>query len=128
MVFEEIAKPVTGLAGQKCLPCTGKVSVLLTLEESSEYLDQLGGDWKIAASSWYSGLVWNLQKTFKLTDFASAMKFIAAVGKIAEEEQHHPDFALIRYSYVQISIFTRTINGLSINDFIVAAKIDALVK
>ena len=55
------------------------------------------------------------------------MKFVNRVADLAEEEGHHPDIH-IHYNRVRFDIWTHAINGLSENDFILAAKIDALQK
>ena len=61
------------------------------------------------------------------SDFKTALKFVNAVGKIAEREGHHPDIA-IHYNQVVLDLWTHSIGGLSENDFIVAAKIDAMAE
>jgi 4a-hydroxytetrahydrobiopterin dehydratase len=53
------------------------------------------------------------------------MEFVNATAKIAREEDHHPDIT-IHYSKVTLELWTHAIGGLSENDFIVAAKVDAL--
>ena len=67
----------------------------------------------------------HLHKKFKFKNFVEAMKFINAIADIAEQEQHHPDF-YVHYNKVEIELWTHVINGLSENDFIVAAKIDKI--
>ena len=67
----------------------------------------------------------HLYKKFKFKNFLEAMKFVNAVAEIADQEQHHPDFC-VHYNKVEIQLWTHAINGLSENDFIVAAKIDKL--
>ena len=69
----------------------------------------------------------HLFKKFKFRDFTEAMKFINSVAEIAERENHHPDFC-VHYNKVEVEIWTHAVNGLSENDFIVAAKIDKLNK
>ena len=64
-------------------------------------------------------------KKFKFADFKEAMVFVNAVAAIAEGEGHHPDI-IISYNKVEITLFTHAIQGLSINDFIVASKIDLI--
>jgi 4a-hydroxytetrahydrobiopterin dehydratase len=66
-----------------------------------------------------------LQREFKFPDFAKAMKFVSKVAEIAEKEGHHPDIH-IHYDQVTLVLWTHAIGGLSENDFIVAAKINAL--
>ena len=67
-----------------------------------------------------------LKKTFTFKDFVTAMEFLNRVAEVAESEQHHPDFS-VHYNKVSFEIWTHTVKGLSENDFILAAKIDALV-
>ena len=67
----------------------------------------------------------HLYKKFKFKDFMEAMKFINSVADIAEREGHHPDFC-VHYNKVEVELWTHAINGLSENDFIVAAKIDKI--
>jgi 4a-hydroxytetrahydrobiopterin dehydratase len=67
-----------------------------------------------------------LKKTFTFKDFVTAMEFLNRVAEVAESEQHHPDFS-VHYNQVSFEIWTHTVRGLSENDFILAAKIDALV-
>jgi 4a-hydroxytetrahydrobiopterin dehydratase len=67
-----------------------------------------------------------IYKKRSLKHFVEALEFINGVGDLAEEEQHHPDLHLTGYRNVRIELTTHAIGGLSENDFIVAAKIDAL--
>ncbi len=64
-----------------------------------------------------------LRREFKFKDFRGAMAFVNLVAEIANEEDHHPDI-LISYNRVRITLSTHKISGLSMNDFIVAAKTD----
>lgn len=66
-----------------------------------------------------------LTRTFDLKTFPAAMNFVNALAALAESENHHPDFT-VRYSKVEISTWTHDVDGLSENDFILAAKIDRL--
>ncbi len=66
-----------------------------------------------------------LKREFRFPDFASALAFVNRVGEVAEREQHHPDIALA-WGRVVIGTYTHSIGGLSENDFILAATIDAL--
>lgn len=67
----------------------------------------------------------HLGKTFKFPDFKTALDFVNKVGAIAEAENHHPAIQL-RWGWVRIITWTHAINGLSENDFVLAAKIDGL--
>ncbi len=64
-----------------------------------------------------------LRREYKFRDFRQAMDFVNRVAGIANEEDHHPDI-FISYNKVRITLSTHKINGLSMNDFIVAAKTD----
>lgn len=73
---------------------------------------------------------WSLTETsitrdFLFKDFHEAMDFANGVAAIANEQDHHPDF-FISYSKVRLTLSTHKIGGLSMNDFIVAARIDLL--
>ena len=103
------------LTQKKCIPCEAGT---LPLEESKiiELLKEIPS-WTLKNS--------RLFKKFKFNDFIEAMKFINSIAEIAEQENHHPDFC-VHYSKVEIEIWTHAINGLSENDFILAAKIDKI--
>ena len=67
-----------------------------------------------------------LEKNFKFKNFVESQNFINDVGKISEDEGHHPDI-IFGWGYAKIKITTHAINGLSENDFILAAKIDKIL-
>ncbi len=69
----------------------------------------------------------SIRRTWSLKNFVQAMQLLQRVADLAEAEQHHPDLHLTGYRNVAIELTTHAIGGLSENDFIVAAKIDALV-
>ena len=64
-----------------------------------------------------------LEKNFKFKNFINSLDFVTKVGQISENENHHPDISL-GWGYAKIIITTHAIEGLSENDFILAAKID----
>ena len=103
------------LAQKKCVPCEGGVPPL-GKAEVERLLYQVSG-WSLSGK-------W-ITKEFKFKNFVAAMKFVNRVADLAEEEGHHPDIN-IHYNIVRFDIWTHAINGLSENDFILAAKIDAL--
>lgn len=67
-----------------------------------------------------------LRKTLKLADFMSVVRAIQRIADIAEAEDHHPDLHLTNYRKLVIDISTHAVGGLTENDFILAAKLDAL--
>jgi 4a-hydroxytetrahydrobiopterin dehydratase len=68
----------------------------------------------------------HLERAFAFADFASALAFVNRVGAIAEEENHHPDI-LLGWGKATVTTWTHSAGGLSENDFVLAAKIDALM-
>lgn len=105
------------LARKKCVPCEGGMPPLSSTE-ADRLLPELN-DWTI-----FDGI--RLEKSLRFKDFAAALAFINKVGEIAEEENHHPDFYLTGWNKVKFSLSTHAVGGLSMNDFILAAKIDEL--
>jgi 4a-hydroxytetrahydrobiopterin dehydratase len=67
-----------------------------------------------------------IRRDWKCKDFRGAIKLLNNVAALAEREQHHPDLHLEGYRNAWIELFTHAIGGLSENDFILAAKIDAI--
>ena len=104
-----------GLRDKKCVPCEGGVAPL-SKTETKRLLGQVRG-WTEQRRK--------LRRTLTFGDFRGAMAFVNRVAEIAEEEGHHPDFC-VHYSRVDFTVWTHAIGGLSENDFILAAKIDAI--
>ncbi|QDT64020.1 4a-hydroxytetrahydrobiopterin dehydratase [Calycomorphotria hydatis] len=106
------------LRAGRCKPCEGGVPKL----EREEAVAQLAEvpEWELNDDASMISRKW----TFK--NFVEGMDFLNKVAEIAEEDQHHPDLHLYGYRNVRIELMTHAIGGLSENDFIVAAKIDAI--
>ena len=100
----------TDLAAKKCVPCEGGVAAY-SLADAEAQLTHDGS---------------RIRRDWQFADFRSAIKALNNVAALAEREQHHPDLHLEGYRRVWIEIFTHAIGGLSENDFILAAKIDAI--
>ncbi len=66
-----------------------------------------------------------IEREFKCKDFRAAIAFVNQIADVAEAEGHHPDIS-IDYSRVKLTLWTKKIDGLSRNDFILAVKIDQL--
>lgn len=116
---------MTELTEIKCGPCEGGVDTL-TAEEAWD-LQQSTPNWAVSMI-WENGLPLScLKRSFKFDDFAQALELVNKIGKIAEEEGHHPDIEF-GWGYVRVVLLTHAIGGLSKNDFIVAAKIDQIIK
>lgn len=105
----------TGLTGRRCVPC-GPGTPKLDRARAESLLGELDG-WRIEEEK--------LVKRFSFKDFRLAMQFLNRVADVAEQEAHHPDFS-VHYNRVDFAISTHEVHGLSENDFILAAKIDAL--
>lgn len=105
----------TSLLYSKCVPCEGGTKPL-TRAEFSVYLPQVP-DWQVLDDL-------KLFKTFTFKDFSAALNFINQVGAIAQSEGHHPDINLHDFKKVDITLSTHAIGGLSVNDFILAVKIN----
>lgn len=103
------------LTEKKCAPCEGGVDPL-TRTEFEPYLEQVE-KWTVVNDK-------VIERQFEFKDFAKALAFVNKVGEIAEDEGHHPDIFIHGWNKVKISLWTHAINGLSINDFIVATKVD----
>ena len=101
----------------KCSACSGKTPKLNN-EDIQIYLGKIK-NWK---SNDEKELIY---KKFMFKSFKQSLAFANLVGEIAENEMHHPDLS-IGYGYCLILIHTHAIKGLSINDFILASKIDQI--
>jgi 4a-hydroxytetrahydrobiopterin dehydratase len=110
---------MSSLTEQHCKPCDGGVQPL-SPAEAERHMQQLDG-WQLSADAKL------INRGFKFKNFYHTMSFVNAVAYIANREDHHPDLQ-VGYDYCRIEYSTHAIKGLSINDFICAAKIDALGK
>ena len=105
------------LTQKKCVPCEGGTKPLGS-SEIAVYMSYLKTPWELDEEK-------EIEKKFQFKDFRESMQFVNSVAGIAESEGHHPDIK-ISYNKVKISLSTHAIGGLSINDFILASKIEAL--
>jgi len=108
------------LAKKKCVACDGNTPPFDTTE-IHKYLKKVDG-WDVKSDEKKS---FYLIKSFNFKNFEQSQVFVNQVGKIAEEENHHPDISF-GWGYCKIKIFTHAIKGLSESDFILAAKIDSI--
>jgi len=84
----------------------------MTREEVGQYMRSLPG-WNLVDGS--------IEKEFRFTSYLDGLAFANEIGKIAEEQNHHPDI-VIKWRRVKLTLSTHSVKGLSENDFIVAAK------
>ena len=111
---------MSNLKDKKCVPCEGGV-IPFDISEIHKYQKKVDG-WNILKDSKQNFF---LNKRFNFNNFLESQKFIDKVGEISENEGHHPDISF-GWGYAEIKITTHAIEGLSENDFILAAKIDQL--
>lgn len=102
-----------------CTPCEGGTP--FTNDTEDEYL-KMTPEWEIERLFEHK-----MRKVFFLKTFMNAIDLVNKIAAIAEAEGHHPELR-INYTKVTVEIYTHAMLGLSENDFILAAKIDALMK
>ena len=109
---------MTELTAKRCVPCEGGVAPM-DAGEARNMLGQLN-DWELDASGK------EISRSFTFKNYYQAIAFVNALAWIAHTEDHHPDLQ-VGYNRVQVRFSTHSIGGLSENDFICAAKIEALL-
>jgi 4a-hydroxytetrahydrobiopterin dehydratase len=108
---------MTDLTAKRCVPCEGGVAPMNS-DESGNMLGQLN-DWQLDEPGK------EISCSFEFKNYYQTMAFVNALAWIAHREDHHPDLE-VGYKRVRVRFSTHAIGGLSENDFICAAKIDAL--
>ncbi len=103
------------LVKRTCAPCTGDATPLRG-EAAASLHAQLDSQWTLVADH-------HLERIFSFPDFREALTFVNRVGEIAEQQGHHPNIQLT-WGSVTVTIWTHAIDGLTENDFILAAKTD----
>ena len=103
------------LTGKHCQPCKNG-DPALSANAAGELLKQLDG-WTLQEKT--------ISKTFEFKNYYQTIAFVNATAWMTHREDHHPDMAL-GYNTVRVDYTTHAIRGLSVNDFICAAKVDAL--
>lgn len=104
------------LKDKKCVPCSSYVPPLAR-ETKLEMLAKLSSEWKLTHDES------RIRRDFKFKNFKRALEFANEVGRIAEEEKHHPELFL-GWGHCDVEIWTHANNNLVENDFILAAKVD----
>ena len=104
------------LSERRCAPCASDTPPM-TREQAQELLPEIPA-WALGKRS--------ITREFTFKDFREAMTFVNRVADIAESAGHHPDL-FISYNTVKIELWSHKIGGLSMNDFIEAAKIDQII-
>ena len=109
---------MSDLLNKKCVPCEGGL-MPFDISEIHKYQKKVDG-WNVKEDK---KKIFFLEKKFEFKNFLESQNFINKVGEISENENHHPDISF-GWGYAKIIIMTHSIEGLSENDFILAAKID----
>lgn len=104
------------LTNKNCKPCEGGVPPL-TRAQATDLMKQLQG-WALHETT--------IDKTFEFKNYYQTMAFVNAVAWVSHREDHHPDMT-VGYNKCRVEYSTHAIGGLSENDFICAAKVDALL-
>jgi len=106
-----------GLDDKKCVPCQGGIPPM-TVSEAEAMLAEVPG-WELIGGGT------RIRLTSRFENFLQAQAFACRVGELAEAEQHHPDISY-GWGYCTVVFYTHKIGGLHENDFIMAAKVNAL--
>jgi 4a-hydroxytetrahydrobiopterin dehydratase len=108
---------MTDLTAKRCVPCEGGVAPM----DESQARGMLGQlhDWELGEDGK------EISRSFKFKNYYETMAFVNALAWVAHREDHHPDLQ-VGYNRVAVHFSTHSIGGLSENDFICAAKINAL--
>ncbi len=108
---------MSDLTEKRCVPCEGGIPAL-DEAEASALMSQVK-DWALADDAR------SIERVFTFKDFHRTMAFVNAVAWVAHREDHHPDME-VGYNRCRVVYSTHAVNGLTENDFICAAKINAL--
>ncbi len=108
------------LRQKSCRPCAPGTPPLAR-EEAQRWLAALSAGWTLREDGDLA-----IERVFKFKNYYETMAFVNAVAWIAHREDHHPDVE-IGYNRCRVRYSTHAVKGLSENDFICAAKIDALL-
>lgn len=107
-----------GLARRQCVPCRSGVPPL-PVDRIEALRAQISDNWKVVEGH-------HLRREIRRKDFRESLKLANSIGEIAESQRHHPDL-LVSWGQLTVTLFTHAIDGLHENDFILAARIDALL-
>jgi len=105
------------LAGGVCRPVSG----------ADRYLDAAALAAALALLPGWEGNGEVIAKSFSFSGYETTLAFVNAVARIAQEQDHHPDIAF-GYDRCRVALSTHSIGGISLNDLICAAKIEALTR
>jgi 4a-hydroxytetrahydrobiopterin dehydratase len=107
------------LSKEKCVPCEGKTNPL----QDPELAKYVAG-----VRKWHLQEGNKIEREIECKNFKEALHFVNEIGKLAEDQGHHPDINLHSFKNVKLTLYTHAIGGLSRNDFILAARIDKIIE
>jgi 4a-hydroxytetrahydrobiopterin dehydratase len=93
-------------------------SPVLLMAEWSLLLAQLHPDWRVRSGP-------RLVRCVESADYSALLALCASIGELSNAQDHHPDM-LLRWGRLEIAFWTHSVGGLSLNDFVMAAKIDPI--
>ena len=108
---------MTQLVDQHCTPLPPGAPCL-PQSQWQALLNEIGPAWRVIDGQ-------RLEREYRLPDFAAGLGLVNRIGALAEAQDHHPDL-LLAWGRVRITVWTHSVGGLSLNDFILAAHIDRL--
>lgn len=107
-----------GLTEKRCRPCS-EGGDPMAADQAQALLKHLHAEWKLSTDAR------EISRVFGFKDFHETMSFVNAVAHMANRQGHHPDLE-VSYNRCRVTYTTHATGGLSENDFICAAKVDAL--
>ena len=108
---------MTALNLQNCNTLAGSVSAL-SLDEARHYIQQLDPIWQINAEQQ------SISQRYEFENFYQTIAFVNVIAQIAHQQDHHPALQ-VSYKQCTVTYSTHSVGGLSLCDFICAAKINA---
>jgi 4a-hydroxytetrahydrobiopterin dehydratase len=108
---------LSALVKKRCVPCDENTPPM-SRQNAHKCLKQIPG-WALTRDS--------IVKEFRFRSYLKGLEFAYSLGKVAEEQNHHPDI-LIGWRRVRVTLTTHDIKGLSENDFIMAAKAEKILR
>ncbi len=94
---------------------------LLTDQEIAAHLQEISSEWQLSEDNK------SISRTFKFKNYYDTMAFVNVVAMVAHRQDHHPDMT-VTYNTCRVEFSTHSVGGLSLNDFICAAKVDGILK
>ena len=100
--------------------CEAKTS-LLDQSEIKSHLREISPEWQLADDEK------SISRTFKFKNYYDTMSFVNVIAMVAHRQDHHPEM-IVNYNTCRVEYSTHSVGGLSLNDFICAARVDGILK